>query len=441
VALPPRRSGGIRPAAAFETALIAVGLLVLLVVLPHGIVGDDNTRFNDIEGLFHHGHLSDSRHSLVGPLLSAPFLLLGELVGTPAGWAARFNVILVALALVASFRLTRNRIDAGLFRKFALVLLFASLLTNRLREYDTEVVTATLAAFGMLAVATGRRAGLGWAAIVLGVVNQPPALGGLALVAGARALQQRRLRVVLAPVAAALLIIAEAWIRRGGPLTTGYEDNYGITTIMPYSGRAGFSYPFVLGLVSILVSFGRGLAFFAPGLLLWLGARTRRLVPGRAAVTLWLLFLAGLVLVYAKWWAWYGGISWGPRYFVFAAIPASLFLASRLHGRGDRTLGLTLTLAVLALSAWVGLAGALQDSSQATFCSQDNFQHEALCWYAPDFSSLWWPILHHPGLTWRTGTLAAYCFLVFAYLAAPLVAAILRSLAPLRSQLAHGWRF
>ena len=43
---------------------------------------------------------------------------------------------------------------------------------------------------------------------------------------------------------------------------------HGIKTIMPYSGRPGFSYPFLFGLLSILFSFGNGLLFFTPGLLL-----------------------------------------------------------------------------------------------------------------------------------------------------------------------------
>src|SRR5437773_11107931 len=112
--------------AAFETALIVVGLVVLLLVLPHALKGDDHTRFRDIEQLIHHGHLTDSKYSLVGPLASAPFLLLGEVVGSPAWWAARFNVFVLAAALAAAFLFTRGRVAPGLLRTFALVLLFAS---------------------------------------------------------------------------------------------------------------------------------------------------------------------------------------------------------------------------------------------------------------------------------------------------------------------------
>jgi hypothetical protein len=426
--------------AAFETALIAAGLLVLLLVLPHALNGDDNIRFRDIEQLIHHGHLTSSKFSLVGPLCSAPFLLLGEVVGSPAWWAARFNVFLVASGLAAAFALTRGRVVPGLFRTFALVLLFASFLTDRLRDYGTEVFTGTLLVLGTMAVIDGRYRRAGWTAIVVGVVNMPAALPGLVLVVVARALRTRRFRPLLAPLAAAILILLEAWLRRGSPFTTGYEDDHGIKTLMPYSGRPGFSYPFVLGLLSILFSFGRGLIFFVPGLLLWFGERTRRLVPNRELVTYLLLFVAALVLVYAKWWAWYGGGSWGPRFFVLAAVPASLFIAVRLRTGEASVWGAVATLAVLALSSWVSVTGALENSWHAGFCSSNGFQIEYVCWYVPDFSSLWWPVTHHPPLTAANVCLTAYCFGVFAYLAAPLLRELWRALVQVPSTLAHGWR-
>jgi hypothetical protein len=427
--------------AAFETVLIVSGLFVLLLVLPHGVFGDDNTRLRDIEQLIHHGHLTSSRYSLVGPLASAPFLLLGEIVGSPAWWAARFNVFVVSGGLAAAFVLTRGRVSPALLRTFTLVLLFASFLTDRLRDYGTEVFTGTLVVLGTTAVVTGRYRRLGWAAIVIGVVNTPAAVGGLALVAIARALQTKRLRPLLAPAAAAALIMLEAWLRRGSPFTTGYEGDHGIPTLMPYSGRPGFSYPFVLGVLSILFAFGRGLLFFTPGILFWFDERTRRRVPARAALLLQLLFVAGLVLVYAKWWAWYGGGSWGPRYFVVAAAPASLLLAVRLRNGHDRGWAAVATLIVLGLSSWVSLTGALENAGHTAFCSQHNAQTEFVCWYVPDFSSLWWPVLHHPPLTAANVCLTAYCFIVFAYLAVGLVHDLVQTLPRLPATWAHGWRF
>ncbi len=428
--------------AVLERVLIVAGFGVLFFLLPHALRGDDNQRFSDIELLLHHGRLSDSKYSLVAPLLSVPVLALGSVVESPAWWAARFNVIVVAAGVAVSCRLLRGRADPRLLRLIVLVLLFASFLTDRLRDYNAEVMTATLVTVGIICIATGRHVVAGWAAIVVGVVNTPAAIVGVVLLAGWETLRNRRFRY-LAPVAAALvLIMLEDWVRRGGPLVTGYANNHGVRTIMPYSGQPGFSYPFVLGVAAILFSFGRGLLFFMPGLALWLDGRTRRLVrpaPGQPAVTLMLLFTAGLVLIYAKWWAWYGGVAWGPRFFVFAAIPASVLLAARIWRAGRSPGADAVTLGVLALSAWVGCAGAIADRQAQSVCSAGGFQNEQLCWFTPDFSPLWQPVRQFPDLTAATMVVALYCFAVFCYLAAPLVIGLLRSVR-LQPSWAKDWR-
>ena len=59
-------------AATLETALVVVGFVVLFVLLPHELKGDDFARFTDIERLIHHGELSNRRYSIVMPLVSAP---------------------------------------------------------------------------------------------------------------------------------------------------------------------------------------------------------------------------------------------------------------------------------------------------------------------------------------------------------------------------------
>jgi hypothetical protein len=428
--------------AVLERGLIVAGFGALFFLLPHALVGDDNQRFSDIEQLLHHGRLSDSKYSLVMPLLSVPVLLLGNVVESPAWWAARFNVIVVAAGVVVSCRLLRDRADPHLLRLIVLVLLSASFLTDRLRDYNAEVLTVTLVTVGIICIATERHVVAGSAAIVVGVVNTPAAIVGLGLMAGWETLRNRRFRY-LAPVVAALaLIMLEDWVRRGGPLVTGYANDHGFRTIMPYSGRPGFSYPFLLGVAAILFSFGRGLLFFMPGLALWLDGRTRRLVrpaPGQPAVTLMLLFTAGLVLVYAKWWAWYGGLAWGPRFFVFAAIPASVLLGARIWRAGRSPGADAVTLAVLVLSAWVGCAGAIADRRALSVCSAGHYQNEQLCWFTPDFSPLWQPVRHFPHLTAATTVVALYCFAVFCYLAAPLVSGLLRSVR-LQPSWAKGWR-
>lgn len=409
-----------RLVAALETGLIAGGFGVLFALLPHAFTSiDDQTRFDDVEQLLQHGHLTASHFSLVMPLASAPFLLLGKVLGSPEWWAERFNVIVVAIGTLIVFRLLRGRADVSLVRIAVLVLCFASFLTSALRGYGAETFSATMVAVGIVALVTGRRLS-GWAAIVIGVVNTPPALAGLAVIAVAELLRTKRLRCLAPLVAAVALIMLEAWIRRGGPLATGYAGDHGVRTILPYSGRPGFSYPLLFGIASILFSFGRGLLFYMPGLLLWFGVETRRLAQScRSTIVLMLLFVAGLVLVYAKWWAWYGGFSWGPRFFTFAAIPASLLIAVRLQRPSVSVLSAGVTVVVLAASAWVSIAGAVADLEWfAKFCNQDNYALESVCWYTPEFSPIGRPLVQFPALTVSIAVVLGYCALVFAYLAA-----------------------
>jgi hypothetical protein len=180
-----------------------------------------------------------------------------------------------------------------------------------------------------------------------------------------------------------------------------------------------------------------------PGLVLVLARSTWQRLGAWWLALLMLLFVSGLVLIYAKWWAWYGGLSWGPRFFLFAAIPASIFLAARL--RRPQELGFwenVLTLLVLILSGWVGVAGAVADLSTLDLCVRNHASLESLCWYTPEFSPLGHPLVVFPSLTWKTAVVAAYCALVFSYLAAPLLVALLRTIraaVPSRAW-AAGWR-
>jgi hypothetical protein len=413
-----------------ETGLIAVGLLVLFFLVPHRLGQDDLVRYGDIEALLQHGKLTTTDgYSLVMPLTAVPVLMLGHLVKTQEWWAARYNVTVVALGALAAYRLLRGHCDPRLFRLSVLVILGASFFTNRLRDWSVETFTATLVTLGIICLATNRHVAAGWAAIVIGVVNTPAAILALALLAGWHAVRTRQIRHLAAVPAAAALIMLEAWVRRGGPFVTGY-------------GHQGFGFPFVPGLVSILFSSGRGLLFFMPGLVLWVSARRRRLLPGRDAIAMMLVFTAGLVLVYASWWAWDGGISWGPRFFLFAAVPASILVAAGIWKAGQSPKGDAVTLAVLAMSAWVAFAGVIPNQGTVdTLCIQDNYAYAPSCDYNPVDSGLWAAVkqIHQYSATTSASLVTLYLCLVFVYLAAPLVASVARSMLPRRSW-AAGWR-
>lgn len=411
-----------------ETGFIIGGLLANLLLLPRTLIGDALVRFDELSQLLTTHRVSSGIYSLVGPLFAAPLWYLGKVSETSAWWCLRFNIVLLALGMLVFYVLLRNRLDRSLLRTFLILLVFASMLTQQLTDFDAEIFTALLVMIGVTLVVQ-RRGKIGWPMIVLGVVNVPASLVGLGLLTLTRIWSTRYLRYIIVPVVAVGLVGAQDWIRWGNPFDSGYHGfngNVGFRTVMPYSGMPGFSYPIFFGLLSILFSFGKGLVFFMPGL--FLPVRKRLWSMGRAGqeiyatYKLWLAFLVGLVLVYAHWWAWYGGWYWGPRFFLFGSMIACFALAVIVHHPSESLLANGVYLAVLLLSFWVGIDGALfGQSTMAPVCTSNTYALEALCHYTPEFSALWRPFVVYEPLTPGHFVYLAFSVIVCAYVAFPLL--------------------
>jgi hypothetical protein len=406
--------------------VLALGLAVLLFG-PHYIDGDGLERFKALDALLSRSEVSPISYSLIGPLFSFPLWLLGRIGPSAEWWCSGYNFVLFTLGLLLMDRLLRGAVSGPARRRFLLLLVFGSMFAHHVQNYYGEVFTAVLVAAGILAVAV-RRSAWGWPCLVLGAANTPASLVGLLLATGGGCLRVRRLRYGLAVAACAALVLLESLLRRGSSLTSGYEGNHGFATVLPYSGLPGFSYPFFFGLLSILFSFGKGLVFFAPGLLVGVRRDAASVGPdARSAYGMWLAFLVGLVLVYARWWAWYGGWFWGPRFFLFASVPAAFALAVSLTEAPRQSLVRNgVTLALLALSCWVGLNGAVFGTANLEVCRADDYALESLMWYTPEFSVLWRPFVAvGPPPAWQWAR--AGVFVVgFFYLAAPVAAIIVR---------------
>ncbi|GCE27317.1 hypothetical protein KDA_28010 [Dictyobacter alpinus] len=412
-----------------ETGLILIGMFFILLIMPRTMHGDGTLRYQYISDFFHHGIVQSihNKYSLIGPLFSLPLLWLGEKIGQPKETILLYNYILFAFSLLITYLLCKDRMDRTLLRKFFLLMVTCSMFAAHLTSYYGEIFTAVCVGFGIMAVFIRFTAPVGWIAIVLGVVNTPATMISLGIMILKRMFDQKRLRYVLALAAAGLLILAESWIRRGSLFSNGYDNDAGFHTFMPYSGLAGFSYPFLFGLLSILFSFGKGLIFFTPGLLLPVG-HTLKTWQKKYALdlyqiySLWICFTVGLILVYSRWWSWYGGLYWGPRFFLFASIPASFAIAVRLQSKDGGLLINLLTVLVLSLSAWVGLCAVLfQSATYIPICMANNYTLEAACHYIPEFSVLWRPFVSHPHLEWGQKLYVLYSLLVFVYFIFPLL--------------------
>jgi hypothetical protein len=406
-----------------DAGLIASGILVLLA-LPRDTGGDSAIRFATMQSLLD-GHIPHEPYSLVTPILALPLGAIGRALGHEADLAFRFNGIVFAGGLLSMWLILRGRVSGELLRAFLLVLVFGSLFPPAVVSLYGETVTAVFLGVGLLAVVAGRSGvmrAVGWSAAVVGVVNTPALIPAFAAVAVVLIVMRRSYWTPLAAVTASVVLtLIDLRLHTGG-LSSPYEDDHGFETVLPFSGRSGFSYPALFGVLAILFSLGKGLLFYAPGLFL----PTRRSLTHAPFLTrtrlLWLLVVACMVLIYCRWWAWYGGSFFGPRFFLFASIPASLAIAARLHSARDSVWAVGAIVGVLALSIWVCVVGAM-GIGMPSICSQDNFALEHLCWYTPEFSALWRPLLEWPELSLAPLLFALLALGAFVRLSLPLLIA------------------
>ncbi|WP_159104718.1 hypothetical protein [Plantactinospora sp. BB1] len=437
--VPPGRSRA-RIAALLEWLLLGGGMLLLAVYPRPPMMGDGLVRYQALLQLLEQRQMPEMAYSLIGPLFATPLWVIGRWYGDPQPVLAQYNLLLFGFALVAVHLLLRDRMDRRLLRRFLLLLVAGSMAAAHVQDFYGEMFTATTVGVGLLAATlpgTGRTTRLaGWTGVVLGVANTPASVVALGLVVGLLCLRERRLRYLLVLLAAGLLVAGEAWLRFGDPLHRAYANNGGGQTVMPYSGEPGFSYPLLLGLAAILFSFGKGLLWFTPGLFLpvrrWLPERAGRDVAG--VWLLWLVFVAGLVLVYASWWAWYGGLYWGPRFFLLAILPASLALAVRLGAAEAGPWANLATLAAVLLSVWGAANSLVYGQLWPWTCYDNNYYLESLCHFTPEFSPLWYPLVAQPALTGLQRVALAGHAVLLLWLVGPVLARLARQAgAALRS--------
>jgi len=415
---------GKKPDDLIEIMFLVVGWMLLLLLIPHHIGGDGPYRYEAIEKLIEHGQVSSGLYSLIGPLFSAPLYLLGKWIGTPEWWVARFNTILFGLGTLLIHQLLKHSISSRLLRRFLLLTMLASMMSQELLGYGAEVFNSVSVAAGLAAWITGRWV-LGSVLLSVGVANTPGTIVGLTLAMLVWALHEKRFRAATPVLFTVLICGAENWFRRGSPLITGYEflTSGTLPTVphpmLPYSEHRGFTYPLFFGLLSYLFSFGKGLLFFAPALFLPL--RNRTISPAiRDLYRYCMMYLLGLAVTYAQWWAWYGGVSWGPRFLVFASFPASLVLTARLNEIDSSLINDTLTALALALCFWVGFSGITFGMEGQQVCVANNYINEPYCWYVPEWSVLWHPFVQRRALSFAEWAVALFYMLVLLYFLIPL---------------------
>jgi len=378
-----------------EWILIFLGLASLCVTLAPSIDSDGTVRFAAVRALLGEAGTIQIKFSLIQPLLSMPLAWLAKIAHRPEEkTVAYFNLIVFVIGSACLYRLAAEKYSPKVARISLLVLGCASMVPHHLQWYFGEVLTSVFLSIGVLSL--GRKPILSTVMFGLGLANTPALIPPFFLVAAVYLWSSRSYQPIAGAVCAVAITVLENVIKygsvRGSPYLADVE--HGFHTALPYSGQPGFSYPLFFGVLSIVASFGKGLIFYIPGAVLFFITSIRRNLGGPAFGQLLLAtFVTLTIALYAKWWAWYGGGFWGPRFFLFLCFPSSLLIGLAIAS-GERRRGvLALVLAVLLLSIWVGVDGYLFGQTAMDTCWANNFALESLCWYTPEFSALWRPFV------------------------------------------------
>lgn len=351
------------------------------------IVGSDEvTMFTLARAMAHGGIAVPEGATLQGPdgrfyskntagqaVLALPLVVLGDAAASAAGFApdrrelaarfvASFFNALVASILLAALYDALRRMRIGVGAAFAATVLLG--FTTPLWIYAKSFMAEPLEALGLLWALTGaaragaapapadarageRLAGLGaFLAISAKLGMAPLALACLCAAGVRRPLAWR------GPVIGVLLAIAGHALYNAARFGTPFETGYGAQ-----ASAAAFSTPLFVGVYGLLLSSGKGIAWFAPAM--WLApaglaamVRSRQHSEAarrgddvrRAGFAILAAWAVGLVL-FGRFQHWGGDGSWGPRYLVpllpiaFIAVAFALEGASRVRKRVAWALG------------------------------------------------------------------------------------------------------
>jgi hypothetical protein len=161
----------------------------------------------------------------------------------------------------------------------------------------------------------------------------------------------------LAPaVPLALLFLWYNHIRYGGWLSMGYGEGRDLTF--------GFNTPLLTGLYGLLLSSGKGVFWYNPTLVLGMIGLPAFMRRHRGPAWVAIALMLGGLLLHARWWAWHGDWSWGPRFLMpvlpFAFLPAAGMLQRLYDWTGSpvrKRLSYILVAALFFLGMWVQVVG------------------------------------------------------------------------------------
>lgn len=382
------------PDGRFTAALVAIALAGFLL-LPQQIRGDDAVRVRMLQQMAE-GIKPESKFSFIQPAVSTPLFWVFDHLGFGVFAVTLVPVVWMTVWSVTTWRVLAARRSAA-FAHHTVVLTIVSLLGAYLVGFGSDVFTALGMSGGLICGLMANRRGsrvAAWAIFVVAAANTPTMVAAAAVIALYLVLSSRTLRYALLPVCVLAAMVVESTLVTGHLSWTRYSDaqEFGNVQLLPWGDVRGFGWPMWSGVVAILFSFGRGLVFYVP--LLWNAPMRGGGPVVRAERSLWAAVIV-LLPIYGTWWAWYGGVSFGPRFFMLAVVPAAMATSAVVCSAHRSTARSLVCLATVLVSLWVAFAGAVFGVTTTAFdwcASGGGFNNEALCLYTPEYSGLWAPI-------------------------------------------------
>lgn len=377
-----------------EHVLIAFSWIALFLTLNPSVAGDGTLRYLGLLEIANGNLFPPIKYSLLQPYLSYPLITLSHFLSVKSFFIVPyFNIIIFFAGSLAISRCLRKSYGPEAGRLFLLIVTMASMFPHHLRLYYGETLTAFLLLYGFMSYKTGKKTAV--ICIGLSVINTPALLPALIVASIVNFFLARKDYFLLfSSLIAAGGILLEMILKYGDLFHSSYFSNAeaGAGTILPYSGQPGFSYPLFFGLISILFSFGKGIVFFMPGLFSICSNRVRNLIKKETPCYAGIAFAITAILTYSKWWAWYGGVCWGPRFFLFLSLLSAIFLAIWLSSYEWNKVVIT-KISILVFSLYIAANGYLYGVSNLEICWAENYRFEYLTWYVPEFSVLWRPFV------------------------------------------------
>lgn len=252
--------------------------------------------------------------SLVNPVLSMLTAVIVYMIGRAMGWARSLAV----LATVAYGLLTMAlQATTEFLSEPGVTLCIAVMVLALLRWRAGSRLAPLLFGLGLGAAIQFRSDSL----ITVGVATLAvPLFVGLGSV-----VDRRNILMVGIPIAAS--VVGLAW----------YDQwRYGKPFVTTYHGQ-GFHTPLGRGLEGLLFSPGKSLFLYDPLAVLGVVGLVVLVRRDRALAVLFALLIVPRVIFFAKWDAWYGGVTWGPRFLMPIVFIFVIGAVEVLHDTARRT--------------------------------------------------------------------------------------------------------